>query len=329
MRFEPSRWNEVNEAFHILFEAAPVGIVAVDGCGDITLLNKQIELMFGYTRDELVGQPVELLVPQRFRCTHAERRKSFSVASASRMRPMGRDVNLFAVRKNGSEFPAEVGLNPVSTGNGALIIATVVDVTLRKQAEERQRLLECERATLATCQQLGMPAAVLQRDGRVLFLNPLMAKLRTQLALTGEQFELANATEKCRFLQALASLEADTADQQLHSIAVHTADDHAPLIFHLLAVKSPLADAFAILIVTTVASAGAPSVDLVQGLFALAPAEARVAALIGSGLAPRQVAKQLGVSEGNVRTALKRVFEKVGVSRQSELVAILAKLSLH
>jgi DNA-binding CsgD family transcriptional regulator len=72
-----------------------------------------------------------------------------------------------------------------------------------------------------------------------------------------------------------------------------------------------------------------PSADLVQGLFALAPAEARVAALIGSGLSPRQAAKQLGISEGNVRTALKHVFGKVGVTRQNELAVLLTKLALR
>jgi DNA-binding CsgD family transcriptional regulator len=110
------------------------------------------------------------------------------------------------------------------------------------------------------------------------------------------------------FLQAVASLDSENTDQAVHLIPVLAADDYRPLIFHLLPMKGPLGTTLGILVVTTLGSSGMPSADLVQGLFALAPAEARVAALIGSGLSPRQAAKQLGISEGNVRTALKHVW---------------------
>jgi DNA-binding CsgD family transcriptional regulator len=81
-----------------------------------------------------------------------------------------------------------------------------------------------------------------------------------------------------------------------------------------------------ILVVTTLDASEVLSADLVQGLFALPPAEARVATLIGSGLSPRQAAKLLGISEGNARNTLKHVFRKLGVTRQNELAALLAKL---
>jgi DNA-binding CsgD family transcriptional regulator len=81
--------------------------------------------------------------------------------------------------------------------------------------------------------------------------------------------------------------------------------------------------------VTTVDAADIPSADLAQRLFALTPAEARIAVLVGAGVSPRQAAMQLGISEGNLRTALKRVFAKIGVSRQSELATLLAKLRLR
>ena len=84
-----------------------------------------------------------------------------------------------------------------------------------------------------------------------------------------------------------------------------------------------------VLVVTKLGATGVPSSDLVQRLFALAPAEARVATLIGSGLSPRQTAKNLGISEETVRTTLKRVFAKVGVSRLSELAVLLTKLTLR
>ena len=84
-----------------------------------------------------------------------------------------------------------------------------------------------------------------------------------------------------------------------------------------------------ILVVTKLGATGVPSADLVRHLFALAPAEARVATLIGSGLSPRQTAEKLGISVGNVRTTLQHVFTKVGVSRQSELAVLLTKLTLR
>jgi PAS domain S-box-containing protein len=183
--------KHTEEQFRILFEAAPIGVMAVDGAGRIVLLNAQAEKMFGYPREDLIGQPVEVLVPQRFRRGHADLRKS---AAAARMRPMGTNRDFFGVRKDGSEFPIEVGLNPIVMSMGEVVIATVVDITERKQAEEREMLLEHARAKLETCQQLGVPAAVLQPDGRVLLLNPLLEKLSSQFELKHDRIELSNAT---------------------------------------------------------------------------------------------------------------------------------------
>ena len=118
------------EHFRILFEAAPNGVIAVDAAGRIALLNAQAEKMFGYSRAELIGKPVEVLVPQRFRGGHADLRKR--AAANLRSRPMGTNRVFFGVRKDGSEFPVEVGLNPVVMSAGQFVIATVVDITERK-----------------------------------------------------------------------------------------------------------------------------------------------------------------------------------------------------
>jgi PAS domain S-box-containing protein len=117
------------EFFRNIFEAAPSGVLAVDASGRIVLLNAQAERMFGYNRAELIGKPVEVLVPQRFRGRHADLRKRDAVNS--RIRPMGTDRSFFGVRKDGSEFPVEVGLNPAVMNTGQLVVATVVDVTER------------------------------------------------------------------------------------------------------------------------------------------------------------------------------------------------------
>ena len=95
------------------------------------MVNRQIDQLFGYERAELIGQPVELLVPQRMRSHHADDRREFIAHSESRARGKGRD--LFGVRKDGTAFPLEIGLSPVQTPNGMSVLASVVDISERKR----------------------------------------------------------------------------------------------------------------------------------------------------------------------------------------------------
>ncbi len=122
------------EEFRVLFEFAPNGVVAVNSDGLIALVNAQMEAMFGYPRGELVGQPVEMLIPEHVRNAHSVLRNEFALAPQAR--PMGSGRELFGQRKDGSKFPIEIGLNPINTGTGNLVMATVVDITERKRAEE-------------------------------------------------------------------------------------------------------------------------------------------------------------------------------------------------
>ena len=122
--------KDSEEHFRILFETAPNGIIAVNAAGRIALLNAQAQKMFGYSRADLIGKPVEVLVPQRFRGGHADLRKR--AAANPRPRPMGTNRVFFGLRKDGSEFPVEIGLNPVVMKAGQFVIATVVDITERK-----------------------------------------------------------------------------------------------------------------------------------------------------------------------------------------------------
>jgi PAS domain S-box-containing protein len=124
-----SHQKNSEEYFRTVFEAAPSGVLAVDASGRIALLNVQAEKMFGYNRAELIGKPVEVLVPQRFRARHADLRKRD--AANPRIRPMGTDRSFFGVRKDGREFPVEVGLNPAVMSTGQFVVATVVDITER------------------------------------------------------------------------------------------------------------------------------------------------------------------------------------------------------
>ena len=117
------------DEFRMLFESAPNGVLVVDSIGLMVLANERLERKFGYSRGELIGQPVEMLVPERFRNGHLSLRRAFSPAPKSR--PMGAGRELFGSRKDGSEFPIEIGLNPITTRNGNFVMATVVDISLR------------------------------------------------------------------------------------------------------------------------------------------------------------------------------------------------------
>jgi len=126
------------DQLRIAVDAAPTGMLMVDRAGQIALANAQIEALFGYTRDELLGEPVELLIPPRFRAGHPEHRASY--ARCPGVRAMGGGRELFGVRKDGREVPIEIGLNPLRIGDHDYVLSSVVDVTERKRSEaEREQ----------------------------------------------------------------------------------------------------------------------------------------------------------------------------------------------
>jgi PAS domain S-box-containing protein len=117
-----------------LLEAAPDAMVVVDQTGRIVLVNAQTERLFGYLREEMLGQPVEVLIPQRFHQRHQALRTSFF--SEQRVRPKEAQLDLFGLRKDGSEFPVEISLSPIETEKGVLVTSAIRDITERKLIDE-------------------------------------------------------------------------------------------------------------------------------------------------------------------------------------------------
>ena len=129
--------KRLEERFRQVVESAPNAMVMINSRGLIEIVNAQTERVFGYARKELLGQPIELLVPERFRSDHPGLRSSFLTKPVSR--PMGAGRDLYGLKKDGSEFPIEIGLNPIDTDEGPMVLSAIVDITSRKRLEDRFR----------------------------------------------------------------------------------------------------------------------------------------------------------------------------------------------
>lgn len=130
--------KKATEQFKLVVESAPNAIILVNKIGNITLINKQTEILFGYKRNELVGKKMEILLPQRYLKNHPSHRSKFLANPQTRAMGAGRD--LFAKRKDGTEFPVEIGLNPIETNDESLVLASIIDITERKKIEESIKL---------------------------------------------------------------------------------------------------------------------------------------------------------------------------------------------
>ncbi|MBI2276571.1 MAG: PAS domain S-box protein [Dechloromonas sp.] len=170
-----------DESFRRVVEWSPAAMVMIDGDGRIVLANAQAERVFGYSRAELQGERVEKLVPERFAARHPGYRHEF--LDDPHPRPMGSGRDLYARRRDGSEFPVEIGLTPIDAGQGFMVLAAIVDITERKRLEERfQRVVEYAPSAMV----------MIERGGRIVLVNAQTEQLfqYPRSALIGQTVEM-------------------------------------------------------------------------------------------------------------------------------------------
>lgn len=198
--------------FRALLESAPDAMVITDESGKIVLVNSQTERLFGYPREELLGRPVEMLVPQNARHKHPDLRHGYF--ADPHVRGMGPSLSLSAVRKDGREFPVEISLSPLKTEVGTLVSSSIRDVTERRHNEERIRRQAQEILEMATV------PVVQVWDG--ILLVPLIGMLDSQRAQQLMELLLRGVTDTNSAVALLDITGVPTIDTQTAQHLIET-----------------------------------------------------------------------------------------------------------
>jgi protein-histidine pros-kinase len=211
--------------FRNLLESAPDSMVIIDERGRIAIVNAQTEAMFGYSRAEMLGQPVEMLLPKRVRKQHVQHRGGFSTKPS--LRPMGVGLDLTARRRDGTEFPVEISLSPVVTGTGQFVSSVIRDVTVRKRMEDEiiAARQEAERANKANSAFLAAASHDLRQPVQALSLlnGALRRTVKDERALEmieNQQHSLTAMTNLLNSLLDISRLDAGAVTPELEQFPV-------------------------------------------------------------------------------------------------------------
>jgi PAS domain S-box-containing protein len=191
-----------------VLDSAPDAMIFIDGSGTILFVNHQVNALFGYESSEVVGAKVELLLPERFRARHTSHRHDYS--HNVRVRPMGMGLELFGMRKDGTEFPVEISLSPIRQGENSIVAASIRDVSERKQVEQaaREARRDAEHANLAKSRFLATASHDLRQPLQALgLLNGALRRMIRDpecLEVLGEQEQAVDAMS--RLLNALLDI---------------------------------------------------------------------------------------------------------------------------